>query len=65
MPGAWWREEDSSALGTRGSADWWLGSWESQLDIVGIGFLALLCEFGQIPYTFEASDFFVVAELKY
>lgn len=52
VPAAWWREEDSSALGTRGSADWWLGSWESQLDIVGIGFLALLCEFGQIPYTF-------------
>ena len=58
-PGAWGLVE-----GTRGSADWWLGSWESQLDIVGIGFLALLCEFGQIPYTFWASDFFCCCRIE-
>lgn len=58
IPGVWWWEEHSSALGTRGRAAWWLRGWVSLLDVPGIGFLALLCEFGRIRYTFWPSSFF-------
>lgn len=46
LPAHSWAREGGVVI-SQGPGAWWLRGWVSQLHIHGIGFLVLLCEFGQ------------------